>query len=153
MKIKQADENLFDAVKEITQSTIAAVYPKYYPLGAVEYFKAHHSDENILSDIKDRAVYILFDGDTAAGTVTIKENHIARLFVKKDFQHKGFGKALLDFAEEKISSVYDEVILDASFPAKHIYLKRGYSEKEFCAVETESGDFLCYDVMARKVEK
>jgi RimJ/RimL family protein N-acetyltransferase len=83
--------------------------------------------------------------------MTIKENHIMRLFVRKEAQHRGFGTALLDFAEEKIAECYDEAVLDASFPAKHIYLKRGYRDKDFCTVETGNGDYLCYDVMSKKL--
>lgn len=45
--IKITDKN-FNDVKNITQTTIDSVYPKYYPAGAVQYFKNHHNDENIL---------------------------------------------------------------------------------------------------------
>ena len=37
MKITAASEADFDTVKNITQQTIKAVYPHYYPKGAVEY--------------------------------------------------------------------------------------------------------------------
>ena len=36
---------------------------------------------------------------------------------------------------------------DASFPAKRIYLKRGYKETEYNIIEADNGDCLCYDVM------
>ncbi|MCR5621595.1 MAG: GNAT family N-acetyltransferase [Treponema sp.] len=153
MHIQLADSSLFGTVKAITQETIDAVYSAYYPRGAVDYFKAHHNDEGIAADIEAGAVYVLFDGDTAAGTMTVKENHIMRLFVRKEAQHRGFGKMLLDFAEEKIAECYDEAVLDASFPAKHIYLKRGYRDKDFCTVETGNGDYLCYDVMSKKLAR
>ena len=84
MEIQQADASLFGAVQAITQETIGAVYPAYYPKGAVDYFKAHHSDENIRADIEAGAVYVLSDGGKPVATVTIKENHILRLFVRKE---------------------------------------------------------------------
>ena len=57
---------------------------------------------------------------------------------------------MLDFAEEMILKQYDTVVLDASFPAKGIYRKRGYREKEYHIIRTDNGDYLCYDVMERK---
>lgn len=56
---------------------------------------------------------------------------------------------LLDFAERKIAENYDEIVLDASLPAKMIYRKRGYIETEGHAICTDNGDYLCYDVMKK----
>ncbi len=147
MQIIKITENHFHDVKIISQTTIDSVYPKYYPAGAVQYFKNHHNDENIMSDIKEGLVYCLFENEKAVGTITIKENHINRLFVLPDFQGKCFGKELLNFAEKNIFQNYNQIEVDASFPAKSIYLKRGYKEVDFIKVETENGDYLCYDVM------
>lgn len=44
---------------------------------------------------------------------------------------------------------YDHVQIDASFPAKRIYLMRGYKEIEYQMIETENGDYLCFDIMRR----
>ena len=86
----------------------------------------------------------------AVGTVTIKKNEICRLFVLPQYQGCGFGREMLDYAEKRILETYDEIVLDASLPAKRIYLKRGYSVMDFHVIETENGDFLCYDVMMKK---
>ena len=147
MKILLADQNNLEDVRNITQTTIRDIYPKYYPSGAVDFFSKHHSDEHIRDDISAGKVYILNDGDAIVGTVTISEGSINRLFVLPECQHKGFGKALLDFAEEKILETFDHVQMDASFPAKQIYKLRGYKEIEYNRIETENGDYLCYDVM------
>ncbi len=64
-----------------------------------------------------------------------------------EFQHRGYGKTLLDFAEKKILESYECVQIDASFPAKRIYLKRGYKEIENNIIESDNGDCLSYDVM------
>ena len=85
--------------------------------------------------------------------MTIKENDIGRLFVLPEFQGKGYGKALLDFAEELISRSYSEIILDASLAAKKIYIKRGYTEIEYKTIMTDNGDFLCWDIMTKKVKE
>ena len=48
---------------------------------------------------------------------------------------------------EKILESFDHVQIDASFPAKRIYKLRGYKEIGYNMIETENGDYLCYDVM------
>jgi len=150
--IVKAEEQQLDIVREITQQTIDEIYPHYYPIGAVEFFKAHHNDENILVDIQKGIVFLLKDADCYVGTVTIRKNEICRLFVLPEFQHKGFGKQLIDFAEEDISKNYSDVILDASMSAKKIYKMRGYTEIEYNQIETKNGDVLCYDVMKKECE-
>lgn len=154
MKIINAKEADFGTVKDITQSTINAVYPHYYPKGAVDFFLAHHSDENIMRDIQNGDVFLLLTDDgQAAGTVTTEKNEINRLFVLPDYQGQGFGGALLRFAEERIAENYDNAELSVSLPAKAIYLKKGYSFKEYCAIKTENGDYLCFDNMEKAMLK
>lgn len=50
--IRKADVKENDAVTELVRKTIEAVYPKYYPAGAVDFFLAHHKSEKIASDIE-----------------------------------------------------------------------------------------------------
>lgn len=151
MTIIKAEAADLGAVKAITAETISAVYPRYYPKGAVDFFLAHHSDKNIYDDILNGQVYLLLNNSKAAGTVTIKENEICRLFVLPSFQKMGFGRALMDFAEDKISENYSEIRLSASLPAKNIYIKRGYREFEYNSIHTDNGDFLCYDNMKKEI--
>ena len=123
MNIKIAEEKDFDDVKKITRETIMEIYPMYYPHGAVLFFAEHHSDENIMRDIRTGIVYLLIsDEGIPVGTVTLTNNEIDRLFVLPSFQHRGYGRTLMDMAEEKISSAYDVIVLHASLPAKSIYL-------------------------------
>lgn len=153
MIIKQAKQSDFKAVRYITQATIWSVYPKYYPAGAVQYFSAHHSDERIAEDIGNGIVYLLVDdGNQAAGTVTLRGNEICRLFVLPEQQHKGYGRALLAYAEKKAAENYDAAVIDVSLPAKRVYLKSGYREVEYHTIETDNGDYLCYDVMRKELK-
>lgn len=154
MKIINAKEADFGTVKDITQRTIKAVYPHYYPKGAVDFFLAHHSDENIIRDIRNGDVFLLLTDDgQAAGTVTTEKNEINRLFVLPQFQGQGFGGALLRFAEERIAENYDKAELSVSLPAKAIYLKKGYIFKDYNAIKTENGDYLCFDNMEKPMLK
>ena len=151
MNIRIANEFDFEYVKRITQTTIKTVYPKYYPAGAVQFFCDHHSDEKILEDIKANRVYFIENEENEVGTVTICGNEINRLFVLTKYQHMGYGRALMDFAEKMISKETDTVVLDASLPAKKIYLLRGYKETAYNIIKTDNGDYLCFDVMERHI--
>lgn len=151
MNISKANESQLDKIKEITYETIKKIYPHYYPKGAIEFFLAHHSESSILHDIADGNVYLSEYMENSVGTVTINKNEICRLFVLPQYQGNGCGRMLMDFAEEKIAEQYEEILLDASLPAKNMYLKRGYCESESKSIPTGNGDFLCYDVMKKKL--
>ncbi len=150
MSIRQAFSSDLETVKSISQGTISEIYPHYYPPGAVDFFLKHHNKTNILHDIWKGRVFLCLDAkENTVGTVTIKDNEICRLFVLPQYQGNGYGKEMLDHAEKIISEEYAEIVLDASFPAKGLYLRRGYKESGFHAIATENGDFLCYDVMKK----
>ena len=83
------------------------------------------------------------------GTVTVADNEINRLFVLQEYQGQGFGRALMDFAEKKIACRYDEIKLDASLPAKAMYLKNGYEFSEYHIIDCNNGDKLCYDYLIK----
>ncbi len=152
MNIKLACLSDLETIKVIIHTTISEVYPHYYSKGAVDFFLEHHNADNIVNDIKSKCVFICMDlNQNAVGTVTIKGNEILRLFVMPQYQGKGFGGKLLEYAENVISSNYNEIKIDASFPAKSIYLKKGYKETEYHIIQTQNKDCLCYDVMIKQI--
>ena len=151
MEIKTAEKNDLATVRQIVMDTINAVYPHYYPKGAVDFFLAHHCDENIMKDISSGDVFILCDdSDTPVGTVTTAGNELNRLFVLPEYQGRGFGRELMNFAENRIFGVYERIVISASLPAKQIYLGRGYISTGFHSIPCEGGDFLCYDEMKKE---
>lgn len=153
MDIYKAERSDLETVKKISHSAINAVYPHYYPVGAVEFFLAHHCDENILRDIDKGRVYLLRNDEGCdVGTVTVANNEMTRLFVLPEYQGKGYGGVLIGFAEEKIAEKYDTIRLDASFPAKAIYLRKGYSFVSYHSIECRNGDKLCYDEMIKRIK-
>ena len=151
--IKQATTGLLPTITDIVQDTISKIYPHYYPCGAVDYFRNLHSTERIATDITAGNVFLVFETNAPFGTVTIQNNHILRLFVSVNYQRRGIGRSLLDFAEDRISENYSEILIDASFPAKQMYLRRGYIDTEYHTIQTDNGDYLCYDVMKKSCEK
>lgn len=152
MKIIKADNPDLETVKDITYTTINQVYPKYYPKGAVDFFLAHHSSKNIEDDIAAGKVFLLLDDSgTVAGTVTVDGNDIGRFFVLPQHQGKGYGRALLSYAEEIVKKDYSQIVLSSSLPAKAIYMKKGYISADYNIIETENGDFLCFDTMIKNI--
>ena len=97
MSIRQAQKSDFSIVKEITQTTIQTIYPNYYPPGAVAFFLQHHNDKSIADDIAKGIVFLCHDkNNSVVGTVTIRDNEIARLFVLPEYQGKGIGRLLIN---------------------------------------------------------
>lgn len=151
MSIRYASLTDLKFVTSIVCQTIQTIYSRYYPKGAVDFFLLHHREANITADIVSQNVFVLEVEKVLVGTVTIKEFEICRLFVLPQYQGKGYGRALLDFAEKLIAEKYRKIRLDASLPAKEIYLKRGYRETESHSILTENGDYLFYDVMEKDI--
>ena len=149
-RIRPAATEDFETVRTITRETIEAVYPHYYPAGAVAFFLHHHSDDAIRRDIAGNCVYLYISGDgQAVGTVTVRENDIGRLFVLPAYQGRGYGGALMEFAEQLIAQRYAEAVLDASFAAKALYLRHGWQETGYHMIACENGDYLCHDTMKK----
>lgn len=152
MSLRQAVLSDLNIIKHIVTVTILEVYPHYYPKGAVDFFRKHHSEANIIHDIEQEQVFLCQDAKgTAVGTVTITGSEICRLFVLPEYQGNGYGTEMLDYAEKMIAGRASEIVLAASLPAKKLYLRRGYEAVSYHVIATDDHDFLCYDVMKKRV--
>lgn len=147
MELIRAHVNDVMTVYRISQTVIAAQYPKYYPAGAVDFFSSHHSSEAIAQSVESDNVFLIYSDGKLAGTVTAAGNHITRFFVLPDYQGRGLGTAAMDRLEKQLLARYGSVELDASLPAQSMYLRRGYIQTEYFKHKCENGDFLCYSVM------
>ncbi|MCI8509237.1 MAG: GNAT family N-acetyltransferase [Lachnospiraceae bacterium] len=151
MILKAAEKDL-DMVVNITHTTISGIYSRYYAMGVVDFFLKHHNRQNILADIENGIVWMLEADNCLVGTVTVKENAVNRLFVLPEYQSRGFGSQLMDFAEKKIAESFDRIYIDSSLAAKEMYLKRGYKEKQTCKIIANNGDILVYDEMEKMTD-
>lgn len=147
--IRQANSSDLRTVFDIVQTTVAEIYPHYYPEGAVRFFQEHHSLEHIAKDLAGDTVYLLYDRDVPAATMTINGSEINRLFVLPQMQGRGYGTELMDFAEAQIAAYSPEAVLCSSFAAQELYMKRGYIIDRFWKIPCEYGDFLCYYTMKK----
>ena len=150
MEVRKASPADLQAVGDVTRSTIAAIYPHYYPQGSVDFFLDWHRDETILEDIEAGRVYLLtVQKGRAVGTVTLHEGEITRLYVLPGCQGKGYGSMLLDFAEKAVGEAYGKIRVEASLPAQVMYWKRGYRVVDFLTEAEGQGDVLCWAVMEK----
>ena len=150
-EIRKALPADLETVSRIVRETINAVYPRYYPAGAVELFLSHHSPDRIAADISEGIVYLAEAGGESVGTVTVRGDEVCRMFVLPGYQGKGYGGELLRFAEKVISRSFGTARLDASLAAKGLYIKRNYMTIDFSRITAENGDYLCYDTMIKKL--
>ncbi|MDE5779114.1 MAG: GNAT family N-acetyltransferase [Lachnospiraceae bacterium] len=149
--IRLAEITDLESVLQITSDTISEIYSHYYAEGVVDFFLEHHSRGNVLSDIENGIVWLLEEDGCMVGTVTIKGNAVNRLFVLPEYQSRGYGSELMNFAEAKIAEKFSCVHIDSSSAAKEMYLKRGYKEKRTCRIPADNGDILIYDEMEKWV--
>lgn len=137
-----------EGVADLVRDTIAAVYPHYYPAGAVRFFLDHHHPAAIGEDIARGWVYLAVRQGAPVGTVTVRGAEICRLFVRPEDQGLGLGVQLMDWAEARVFADFDRAWLDASLPAQAWYARRGYRADGYERIAAGK-DFLCYCRMYR----
>lgn len=136
-------------VAEIVGRTIRAIYPHYYPSGAVQFFLDLHNEQRIREAFFGEEIYLAVVQGEIVGTGSVRGNEICRLFILPEYQAQGYGSRLMDMLEDIVFGRYKTVHIDASFPAESMYLGRGYRIKTYEKIETENGDYLCYHTMEK----
>lgn len=126
MEYIAATKNDTEEILMIVQDAIRMIYPRYYPQEVVEFFCSLHCRENIEKDIEAGTVGVLQVDGTTVGTGCYQDDHITRVYVKPEFQGRGYGSCIMQCLENEIGAKYDTAYLDASLPASHFYEKRGY---------------------------
>lgn len=151
MEYLKATEKDVEQIVLLVQDTIRIIYPKYYPKEVVDFFCALHCKENISKDIENGFVGVLQNDNMIVGTGCYKDNHITRVYVKPEFQGRGYGNYIMQCLENEISLKYDKVNLDASLPACHLYEKRRYQTIKHERLNVENGVILVYEVMEKSL--
>ncbi|MEO1770560.1 GNAT family N-acetyltransferase [Candidatus Enterococcus ferrettii] len=157
VKIQLEDQNTLEFRKakrletipicQLVQQTIQTIYPKYYPKEITTFFSNMHSEKRIYQDISEENLWVLIDGTDLLGTCTYIENVVMRLFVKPEFQCRGYGKLILDCVEKNILQKHDQVILEAVVSAARMYEKRGYKTLNHEKLVISESAILTYEVM------
>ncbi len=149
MEYIKATESDAEEIYMIVQDTIRTIYPRYYPQEVTAFFCGLHCKENISKDIRDGFVGVLRNDTGIVGTGCYKDNHITRVYVKPEYQGRGYGSYMMQCLENEIRAKHDMVYLDASLPASQLYEKRGYQTIRHERWNVENGRTLVYEVMAK----
>ena len=150
MEIIKATSSHLDYIYSITQRVIRESYVHYCPASVVDFIAGFHHKERIWKDLEEGEI-LLFRANNGsfAATGTAKGTEISRLFVLPEYQGRGIGTALMEALEKIVLGEHDIIQLDASLPAKTMYLKRGYTETSYEVQPIGNGDFVCYSVMEK----
>lgn len=149
MEYIKATENDTEEIFRIVRDTIQTIYPRYYPQEVAAFFCELHCRENIDRDIRDGCVGVLWDDNRIVGTGCYKDDHITRVYVKPEYQGRGYGSYIMQCLENEIRRKHDTAYLDASLPASHLYEKRGYQTIRHEKLNVENGRVLVYEIMAK----
>lgn len=152
MKLIKATLADFDTVKNIVHTTIKAIYPHYYPIGVVEFFLNHHSDDNIRKALETETILLLDVEGIIVGTGSIHENEIGRMFVLPQFQGLSYGTSLMNELEDIVAKEHSEIVLHSSLPAYNLYIKRGYAPIKYDKIITPNKDVLCFNIMEKPIK-
>ena len=126
MEYVTAGPEHIDGIHHVMQSTIRAVYPKYYPTEVVDFFCQLHSREHVQEGVESGNRDVLLDEGKIVGVGCADGNHITSVCVLPECQGQGFGSHILDCLEARIAREHETAVLDASLPAVMLYEHRGY---------------------------
>lgn len=132
VQIREFTKDDLPSVYQLVQNTIDVSYPGAYPAEAVEFFKEHHPEEQILNDAATGYTVVAEINREIVGTGTLLGTHIIRVFVNPIHQHRGIGKAIVQELEREASvSNPDALYLEASLVSRQFWESLGFiTQKE-----------------------
>lgn len=123
---QKAQKHDAQRIADLIQTTVQEIYPNYYDQDVADFFCFLHSRERIKADIEEENVWMLLCDGKLAGTGSVDQNHITRVYVLPDMHRQGLGSRIMAELEGRIKHDYDTAQLDASIPAERLCEKRGY---------------------------
>jgi len=149
IKLRQMKTTDLEAVYELVQNTITVSYAGVYPPEAIEFFKNHHSQENIMKDIERGYIVVAESGGLLLGTGTIIETSIRRVFINPEYQHQGIGKIIANKLERKAKSAgLVKLDLSASIKSRQFWEAMGYiSTGEFALPVANAKKLIFYKMI------
>ena len=137
-------------VQELIFRTIDASYAKSYGPSAIEHFKDHHTDEEILDDARRGHLVVLEVDEIILGTGTLVDGKITRVYVAPEDQGRGFGRQIMNLLDQHAKSQgLDSILLYSSVVAKPFYESLGYRIEAQKSVQMEDGEHLEYFHMVK----
>jgi GNAT superfamily N-acetyltransferase len=139
-----------EAVYALVQTTIKVSYADVYPPEAIEFFKNHHSKENILQDLERGYIVVAESGGLLLGTGTIIGTSIRRIFINPEYQHHGIGKSIAEKLERKArANGLVKLDLSASLKSRKFWEAMGFVANGEFALPVASGQKLIFYEMVK----
>jgi GNAT superfamily N-acetyltransferase len=149
IKLRQMKITDLEPVYELVQKTIATSYADVYPPEAIEFFKNHHSKENILKDLERGYIVVAESGGLLLGTGTIIGTSIRRVFINPEYQHQGVGKIIANKLERKAKSAgLAKLDLSASLKSRRFWEAMGFvATGEFALPVANAKKLIFYEMI------
>lgn len=81
--------------------------------------------------LKENKVFVVESDDRPVAFLAIKDDFIDRLYVHPDYQQRGIGKALLDYARKLSADHLWLYTLQVNMGARAFYEKNGFTAEKF----------------------
>jgi N-acetylglutamate synthase-like GNAT family acetyltransferase len=153
-RIRDFKENDIKDVLELISVAIDNSYLHFYPLQAINFFKALYSGERILARSKKGNTLVLEKDGHIVGVGFILAGEILGIFINPVFQHQGYGRRLMiELEKTAISTNSPKVWLSMALPTRKFYEDLGYEITNKCSIEVKSGKRLYYWTASKDLKK
>jgi RimJ/RimL family protein N-acetyltransferase len=127
IRLREFRASDLEALLRLIHDTIDVSYFPAYPARAIQFFKAFHSETNILERHQKGEILILEKDGKPIGTGSLVGSDILGVFVHPRFQHQGYGKGIMKELEKRAAlNAVGEIVLSVSLPSKRFYESLGY---------------------------
>lgn len=142
-KIREFRKSDLVSVRRLIHQTIDICYSGVYPPRAVQSFREFHSEETIMERYRKGEILIVEQHGDVIATGAIVGSDIFGVFVHPEFQHRGYGRALMQELENRAKTRgCTELELSVSLPSRGFYERLGYSISEECSMDVGEGQHL-----------
>ena len=150
IKLRQMKTTDLAAVYALVQNVIEVSYADVYPPEAIEFFKNHHSEENILQDIARGYIVMAESNGQLLGTGTIIGTSIRRVFINSEYQRHGIGKIIAEKLERKArANGLAKLDLSASLKSRQFWEAMGFVSTGEFALPVANGQKLIFYEMTK----
>lgn len=144
-RVRAATASDLPRIHGLIHATIDASYATHYPPRAVGFFKQFHSMENLAARHQTGDLLVLDADGALAATGALMGHEILGVFVRRDLQGHGHGRAIMRALEARAESRgIREITLSVSLPSRRFYERLGYTILEAHAVDVGEGQRLEY---------
>lgn len=127
------------------QEMLDASYRSVYPPRAIDFFRQFHNEEQIIRRSREGNVLILETAGSITATGSLLGDEILAVFVARNAQRRGYGRAVMKELENRARSEgIMEIHLSISLPSRAFYENLGYEVLTRISADVGEGQRLDY---------